>query len=242
MVLDLYSKVDEVVDHCSFPDYQVLRTLHTLHRRGMVKLQTEPEETQGERGVRLFPPARAARLREWLGVDRPGHIAAREAKLVIVTSDTASLRELSRILERMPGTELEEGLAKGTIGADDLGTLGRIGVDPEIGIRLINVPSSPRFAPVWPVAAHGALAIVLAIPGSGGAALEPLRRAAHAFQTLPRTRIFPLMLIEKGQEARDSELRESLAFVKSEPLLPIPLENAEQAGDALRELFGRILS
>jgi CheY-like chemotaxis protein len=242
MVLDLYSKVEEVVDHCSFPDYQVLRTLHTLHRRGMVDLLNEPEEVEGERGVRLFPPARAARLREWLGVDRPGQLAAREAKLVIVTSDTASLRELGRILERIPGTELEEGLAKGTTTADDLVTLGRIGVDPEVGIRLINAPSSPRFAPIWPIVAHGALAVVLAIPGSGGATLEPLRRAAHALQTLPRTRIFPLVLLEKGQDARESELREALAFVKSEPLILLPLENADQAATALRELFGRILS
>ncbi len=242
MVLDLYSKVQDVVDHCSFPDYQVLRTLHTLSRRGMVELLTEPEEEEGERGVRLFPPARAARLREWLGVDRPGQVAAREAKLVIVTSDSASLRELGRILERMPGTELEEGLAKGTTSADDLGSLGRIGVDPEIGIRLINLPASPRFAPVWPVAAHGALAVLLVIPGSGGPALEPLRRVAHALQTLARPRIFPLVLLEKGQEVRDSELREALDFVNSEPLLPIPLENAQQSSDALRELFGLILS
>ncbi len=242
MVLDIYSKVQEVVDHCSFPDYQVLRTLHTLHRRGMVELLTEPEEGEGDGSARLFPPARAARLREWLGVDRPGQFASREAKLVIFSSETGLLRELGRILERVPGTELEEGLAKGTLSADDLVTLGRVGVDPEVGIRLINVPASQRFAPIWPVAAHGALAIPLAIPGSGGPSLEPLRRAAHALQTLPRTRIFPLMLLEKGQEARDSELREALAFANSEPLLPIPLENAQQAGDALHELFGRILS
>jgi hypothetical protein len=86
------------------------------------------------------------------------------------------------------------------------------------------------------------LAILLAIPGAGGAALEPLRRAAHALQTLPRTRIFPLVLLEKGQDARESELREALAFVKSEALIQVPLENADHAGDALRELFGRILS
>ena len=69
-----------------------------------------------------------------------------------------------------------------------------------------------------------------------------MRRAAHALQALPRTRIFPLVLLEKGQEVRDSELREALDFVNSEPLLPIPLENAQQASDALRELFGLILS
>ena len=30
LLLELYGSVREVVDHCSFPDYQVLRTLHTL--------------------------------------------------------------------------------------------------------------------------------------------------------------------------------------------------------------------
>ena len=29
MVLEHYTRVSEILDHCSYPDYQVLRTLHT---------------------------------------------------------------------------------------------------------------------------------------------------------------------------------------------------------------------
>ena len=44
VVLDLCSRVQDVVDQCTYPDYQVLRTLHTLVERGIVELQHEQRD------------------------------------------------------------------------------------------------------------------------------------------------------------------------------------------------------
>jgi CheY-like chemotaxis protein len=67
LLLELYSRVGELVDHCSFPDYQVLRTLHTLAQRGIVEItRSSPRrigpaaETQGLFGPGCARGARAA--------------------------------------------------------------------------------------------------------------------------------------------------------------------------------------
>jgi CheY-like chemotaxis protein len=241
VVLDLYSRVQDVVDHCSYPDYQVLRTLHTLVQRGMVELHREPEAARLARDVHLFSPARTARLREWLELDRPGGGAPRDAKLLLVAADPSATRDFAQLLRRLPGVELEAGVESGGIAADDLLPLGRVAVDPEVGIELIHVPAHERFAPVWPAAAHGALATLLLLSGPVGAAVAAVRGAARALGALPRARVFHLLLLDKGQRVCPDDLHDNLAIVDDGSLFLIPAESPEKAAVLLREMFGRIL-
>jgi CheY-like chemotaxis protein len=241
VVLDLYSRVQDVVDKCSYPDYQVLRTLHTLVQRGMVELQREPEAAELAREVRLFSTARTARLREWLKVDRPSTPSAREAKLLLVASDVNATRDFCRLFQRLPGVDLDSRIERGRLTSDDLLTIGRVAVDAEVGIDLVHVPAAERFAPLWPVAGHGALATLLLLSGAVGPAVASVRAVAQALGALPHARIFHLLLLEKGQRVSPEDLRQNLSIVDDGSLFLIPLESPEKAGVLLREMFGRIL-
>jgi CheY-like chemotaxis protein len=241
VVLDLYSRVQDVVDKCSYPDYQVLRTLHTLVQRGMVELQREPEATELAAEVRLFSPARTARLREWLQVDRPTTPTAREAKLLVVASDANATRDFCRLFQRLPGVELDSRIERGRLASDDLLTIGRVAVDAQVGIDLVHVPAAERFAPLWPVAGHGALATLLLLSGAVGPAVASVRTVAQALGALPHARIFHLLLLEKGERVSPEDLRQNLSIVDDGSLFLIPLESPEKAGVLLREMFGRIL-
>ena len=241
VVLDLYSRVQDVVDKCSYPDYQVLRTLHTLVQRGMVELQAEPEAAALAREVRLFSPARTARLREWLEVDRPSTPNAREAKLLMVASDANATRDFCRLFQRLPGVELDSRIERGRFTSDDLLTIGRVSVDAQVGIDLVHVPAAERFEPLWPMAGHGALATLLLLSGPVGRAVASVRAVAQALRALPQARIFHLLLLEKGERVSPEDLRENLSIVDDGSLFLIPLESPEKAGVLLREMFGRIL-
>ncbi len=241
VVLDLYSRVQDVVDKCSYPDYQVLRTLHTLVQRGMVEMQPEPEATELASEMRLFSPARTARLREWLEVDRPGMPSAREAKLLVVASDANATRDFSRLFQRLPGVEIDSRIERGRIGSDDLLTIGRVAVDPQVGIDLVQVPAAERFAPLWPVAGHGALGTLLLLSGAVGPAVASVRTVAQVLGALPHARLFHLLLLEKGERVSPEDLRQNLSIVDDGSLFLIPLESPEKAGVLLREMFGRIL-
>jgi DNA-binding response OmpR family regulator len=241
MVLDLCSRVQEVVDQCTYPDYQVLRTLHTLIQRGMVDLQPEEDAPELAREVRLFSPARIARLREWLEIDRPGGPPTREAKVLLLASDAEALHEFARLLRLLPGVELDPRVAGEGFDAKDLAPVGRVAVDPEVGIDLVHVPSSPGFAPVWPLAAHGALATLVLLSGPVGRAVEAVREATTALAARPGARLFHLLLLDKGERLSPKDLRENLTLVDEGSLFLIPLEKADKAGVLLREMFGRIL-
>ncbi|MGI9592002.1 MAG: DUF4388 domain-containing protein [Myxococcota bacterium] len=241
MVLDLCSRVQEVVDQCTYPDYQVLRTLHTLIQRGMVDLQPEEEGPELAQEVRLFSPARTARLREWLEIDRPGGPATGEAKVLLLASDGAAVHDFARLLSRLPGVELAPRLESGAFDADDLGPVARVAVDAEVGIDLIHVPAAVSHAPLWPLAAHGALTTLVLLSGPVGRSVESVRQVATALGERPGSRLYHLLLLDKGERLSPGDLRENLALVDEGSLFLIPLEKADKAGVLLREMFGRIL-
>ena len=99
MVLEITDRIDEVLDRCSFPDYQVLGTLSTLVRRGLVELRRGP----GPGGARhTLSPSAAARLRDRLVASgTSGEIA--DAKVLVVPSSDAAQRALCAVLERAGG-------------------------------------------------------------------------------------------------------------------------------------------
>jgi CheY-like chemotaxis protein len=241
VVLELYSRVQDVVDHCSYPDYQVLRTLHTLIRRGMVELRRGPEPAQGAAESRFFAPVHVARLREWVEAGRPRGAPPRDAKLLVVASDAGATRDFARLLAHLPGVEIEARFTTGTAAPDDLTRVGRIAIESDLGIELLHVPVAARFAPLWPLAGHGALGALFLLAGPASRAIEAVRATLATLRRLPRARTFSLLLLEKGERVVPEEVRENLSLLDDGSLFLIPLENAEKSGLLLREMLQRVL-
>jgi hypothetical protein len=242
LVLEHYSRVRDVVDRCSYPDYQVLRMLHTLIRRGMLSLRRDvpgPKGTASRAG--LFSPNQASRLREWLNFEGPRGSKRADAKLVVASSSPEARREFARVMIRLPGVEFVEAATAGEIPVDEIVSLGRIAVDTEVGIEFVQVPVADRFQPLWPVAAQGALGVLLLLAGPLSVAVDAIGRIAAEVRNLPRSRVFHLLLLEKGQGVEPEALRENISLLDDTALFLIPQENDGKAGILLREMFGRIL-
>jgi len=235
LVLELSDRVQEVLDRCSFPDYQVLRTLLTLIRRGIIDLRADAAVEAGS-GAGYFTPAMAARLRDWLDQGRPRGAAPVDAKVLVVTSRPESSRALAAQLERMPGAEIAANLGGGVV------HLGRTPVDEEIGIEWIGVPASRRYAPVWPLAAHGALATLVLHADPIEHSMGVLRPALAAIGARPRTRLIHVIVREKDSAAQGDAASESPALFEERPVITLPIEHPKQAERALRELLGRLVS
>lgn len=240
LLLELYATVQDVVDRCSYPDYQVLRTLQTLAERGMIEIRQDvapaPTLTEAER---LFSGAQAHRLRDWLG--RLGAAAGAQAKLLVVSADEGATADFVRLLRGLPGSRLEGAFASGNFSGEDLAPIGRIPVDAETSLQLVHVPAGTRFAPLWPIAAHGAIGTVFLLAGPIGPASERLRSIAEKLRTLPRARMFHVVLVRKGERSLAEELRENTRLFDEVPLFLLPLERDKEPLALLRGLFSRVL-
>jgi hypothetical protein len=242
LILENHSRVRDVVDRCSYPDYQVLRMLHTLIRRGMLALRRDVPGPKGAPSrAGLFSPNQASRLRDWLNFEGPRGSKAADAKLVVASSSPEASREFARVVSRLPGVEVSDAAAAGEGSVGEITSLGRIAVDTEVGIEFIHVPVADRFQPLWPIAAQGALGVLLLLAGPLSVAVGAIDRIAAEMRRLPRSRVFHLLLLEKGHGVSPEALRENIELLDDTSLFLIPLENDLKAGLLLREMFGRIL-
>jgi hypothetical protein len=239
LVLELHSRVSDVVEQCSYPDYQVLRTLATLVDRGIVELHHEPETSSDSERQGLYSPAQVARLREWRGGARGAE--AQDAKLLVVSSGLAATREFARRLQELPGVELDARAAAGAFEEEDLLVLGRVAVDDDLGIQLVHLPVGPELAPFWATAGYGALGSLLLLADPVGAAVARVAPVAAALGRLPRSRLFHLLLVKAGERVDPEAIRRNLSLLEDGSLFLVPLEHPPKARAMLREALARVL-
>jgi hypothetical protein len=238
LLLELYTQVGEIVDHSSFPDYQVLRTIQTLVQRGIVELRVGAPMPPPDAG--LFRATQVRRLREWQGTTCGDSGPARDAKLLLASCDPRLTEAFIALLRGLPGVTPHPRIENG-IASDTLGSVARLLVDDDLGIEFVHVPADPRYAPLWPVAGHGALGTFLLLGGAVAEATETLRPLAETLGAMPRSRMLHLLVRRPGEPDLADELRRNVALVEESMLFLLPLEGRKEPLERLRGAFARII-
>jgi hypothetical protein len=241
-LLGVHERVGDIVDHCSFPDYQVLRTLQTLTERKLVSLQQAPSgEELGIRKGALLGDTQARRLREWMRDSQGGSRGPLKAKLLVVASEPTAVADFANLLRLASGFEVSTELDQGKIGPHDLAVLGRVEVADDAAIELLHVPTDARFEPLWPIAAHGSLGIIFLLSGPVGEAVRRVQPMVDALEEIPRIRFLYTVLLAKGERVNADELHEHLSLIDEGALVLIPLDAAKDPAALLARMFARVV-
>jgi CheY-like chemotaxis protein len=240
LLLEMYDGVADIVDHCSHPDYQVLRTLATLLERGLLALSEEPPDAQRSRDTELDPAA-VRRLHDWLQGGRPDGTPLGAAKLLLAAADREALRDFLGVLASLPGFTAAPDFERGTLGPDDVGPLARLRLGEGSELELIQMPSAEVFAPLWPVLAHRSLAVLLLHTQPAEQSDARLAPIAQALGTRPGPAVVRVMLLRKGERVAADELQRRLGQLDHTSLFLLPLENGKDPHSLLTTLIHQVL-
>jgi CheY-like chemotaxis protein len=244
LLLELYTTVREVVDHCAYPDYQVLRTLHTLAERGIVTLGRVPlpapvPAPAAEAG--LFTEAQARRLRDWLrdAGSRPG--SPQDARLLVVSSTPGAASDFARLLQSVSGAEVAAGALEPETQTGQLVSMGRVALEDDLGIELVHLPADAGWEAFWPVAGHGALGTLFLLESPVGEAAARVEPVASSLARQPRARTFHVVLLGKDDRISPDELRENLSLIDEASLFLLPIQQDKDRSALVRSLFARVM-
>jgi len=239
--LELYERVEDIVDHCSFPDYQVLRTLQTLEGRRIVAIDA-PEFAVAlpvGGGASLFTPPQERRLRGWLDSKYPGHAVSVEAKLVVGGNSADAVERFSHVLCNVKGCEVSVPM-DGTRIHEGLQDIARIPVGTDTWVLFVNLPMDRRYDALWPSVTYGGLGVLYLLDGELNSAIGAIRPSLERLGDLPQTRFFFLRMGEEDSAEERSVLRNALSFVETDPMLFF-LDQEEDLVESLGGLLARIL-
>lgn len=238
------SCVGDVIDRSAQPDYQVLRTLHTLAERGIVEFGRARLAPPDAVAHALFSEAQVRRLRGFVQAERRAGTALPNAKLLVVAANEEAIRRFATLLEKVPGAELAPTVPRDGGGRDPkrpLTPLARLAVDRELAIDLIHLPSQTAFAPLWAFAAHRALGAIVLHDAPIGAGAGELAEVSSVLARQPGARTFHVVLLGAGERVPPEELRQNLSLLDSASLFLLPLDPSKDPSSLLRSLFARIV-
>jgi CheY-like chemotaxis protein len=241
-LLEELDRVGDVVDQCSQPDYQVLRTLYTLAERGIVEFGRAHVVPVQPTANALFNEAQCRRLRGFAQPEGARDPAPASVKLLVAAASDAIGRQFAELLRKVPGAELSPRFEAGEVGPDDLETMARIDVDgAEFGIDLVHLPGDSANAPLWTFAGYRALGTVFLLDSRVSASAAGLAPIATALAGDPHARTFHVVMLAAGERLSPDELRDNLSLIDDASLFLLPIEPDKDPSTLLRSLFARIV-
>ncbi|MBW2274936.1 MAG: DUF4388 domain-containing protein [Deltaproteobacteria bacterium] len=243
LLLEHYPRVGDVVDHCSFPDYQVLRTLRTLEEREIVRISQARIEPPAPAAPAegLFDESQVRRLRDFLHAASPRGGRTVRGKLLVVASEPTAISDFARLLSATPDVEIDPAMARQAPSGAVITPVARVRSNDEVQIDLLQIPSAERFAPLWPLAGYGALGTLFLLSGPVTQASQQLKAISGILGKLPRQRTLHVMMLPKGERVAPDELRENLSLIDEASLFLLPLESGKEPAALLRSLFARVV-
>jgi CheY-like chemotaxis protein len=238
--VEAYRRVGEVVDHCAFPDYQVLRVLYDLlARQALVHEATHPAAEGVSTGEGVFSSAQLRRLREWAASLGPRQSAV--VKILVVAANRGAMVAFHRALRSCGDFMSEPRLVSEPERIGGLGTLGHFVLGEGLNARVIGVPAGPKHAPLWDVAAYGALGAVILPTDAYGPGLEETEAAFQRLQDLDTRAIVHVIVADEETGSDDPDGDDTLGELAGGGVFVLPSNPGEEQIAVLRNLFARLV-
>ena len=237
-----YHKIGEIVDHCPFPDYQVLRVLSDLFARDFLALEqirTTPQGGFAESEAAIFSPPQIRRLREWATTQRPK--AGSVLKLVVASAERALVRAFVTALRETTHFVIDGRMAREPQKLGGLGTLGHVPLGEGMALRLVSVPAGDVYAPLWDVAAHGMLGAIILPTGPFGAALEATEAIWARLRARSSRAAVHLLLPDAPGLSLSDSARGSLPHLEGGSFFVLPPPSSLERLEVLRSVFARLV-
>ena len=227
-----------MLDQCSFPDYQVLRALADLLRRGGVEVESGSRGAlsgDGESAGGLFAPSQVQRLREWAVASRPQ--AGSVLKVLVVGAGREQIQQIYQALRECADFRSNARLAREPARVGSLASLGHIHLGEGLSLRVIAMPADPAYAPLWNVAAHAMLGAIV-LPGDTPEATEDILR--HLRTRSPRA-LLHLVLAPDGSTTLSEETPAALGAQEGEGVFVLPDAASGERVAVLRNVFAGLV-
>jgi CheY-like chemotaxis protein len=243
-LLDDYPRVGDLVDHCSVPDYQVLRALDDLIARGVLRRveTSSPEPAPARRaGGGLFTGSQLRRLREWLSPRGPRRGAS--LKVLVVAPEPRLVERFLSVLHEFPDFVADGQLAREPERLGGLGPLGVFALGEGLQLRVCAVPAAPAYAPAWAVAGHGMLGALVLMRAPIVTALQAAEPVVESLRGVSSRPLIWVLECESGAPTLGEIEREEIERAGGGPLFALSAEpdSDPERRAVVQNLFSRLI-
>ncbi len=146
ILTEYYPMVQDILDHCPRPDFEVLQVLKVLIEKGLLEERKEGLTAEISR-IPLLSPDEIIVIKDHLG-ERDVLLDEASAKLILLAATAA---DVQRFVQSLQGIAEFEPAHDFLLGEDSLGLgdVGRLMITETFSLRLFSLPATAETAPLW---------------------------------------------------------------------------------------------
>ncbi|OHB24922.1 MAG: hypothetical protein A2X84_04050 [Desulfuromonadaceae bacterium GWC2_58_13] len=178
ILAEYYPLVQDILDHCPRPDFEVLQVLKVLIEKGVLEERKEGLTSEISR-IPLLTSDEIIVIKDHLG-ERDVLLDEASAKLILLALTAADIRRFVQALQGISEFEPAHDFLLGGEDSLGLGDVGRLVITETFSLRLFALPATPETGPLWTPFCRRLLGVVsLAKPGEAAAAEEFFKFRSH---------------------------------------------------------------
>ncbi|MBI5048397.1 MAG: DUF4388 domain-containing protein [Deltaproteobacteria bacterium] len=244
-LVDYYPVIGELIDHCTFPDYETYQTLAGLIRKGVLEevkgKKAGDKRTGGEREI--LTSAQALKIREKVAARWKDMEVATFGKIFIVSTNDNLIVSLVDSCKEIPGFSVNRQFITSPIHRENpFGDIATLKLYGGMEVVLFAVPLNEKMKPMWKAFSKNMIGMMILCDKED---IEDIKQLAEVKNYILSIRRIPILHtvavghdIDRGQE---EELRKILGMRRDEQIFIFEPANRDRVFQIFNTFFGYLL-
>jgi signal recognition particle receptor subunit beta len=178
LLLEFYPRLGDIVDNCTFPDYEVYLTINRLLQEGIIEIYKKEERHRKLTKQPLLLPDQIFKLRELITYGQKSIFDIERGRILVVAPRNSTIKSFVNICKDVYGFTLNKDFLH-NINHErvPIGHFGSLVLSETVEIIFYVVPHDEVYRPVWNIFMRNALGIIMLFDGGGTRITESLKDA-----------------------------------------------------------------
>lgn len=237
-LLKAYSRAEDIVEHCSYPDYEVYNSLAGMIGRGMLE---EVKAKRDSAPCEFLTPDQAISIREKIISRFTDMYNLSYGKIFLISTSGALASGFIKQCRHIPGFSVNTKPALSQLGLENpLGESAAIRLYGGMELMVFSIPAVRSMGPIWKAFSANLIGLILLWDGKGEKDIKELVNAKK--DILSRRRVPAVHLFSQGAGAGDDEFYKKAFNLKTdEPVFRMDFNDTAMIQDVFYALFGNLL-
>ncbi len=233
-LLKVYTRVEDIIEHCSHTDYEAYSTLASLISKGII------EEIKADDSLREFlTPDQARSIREKI-ISRYSDVSGSSYGKIFLISTSASLAlNFIRQCGRIPGFSVNSMFAfKENKAENTFGEVGSVRLNGGTELVLFSIPTIRNMGPLWTAFSTNLAGLILIWDGS---AAKEIKELVNIKREITLRKRVPIVHICGGSAPDASYYKKEFDLKADEPLFWMDDKDRGLIFEIFHTLFGNLM-
>jgi len=244
-LIEYYPTVRDLVDHCTFPDYEVYQTLAGLIRKGVLEgIKGKAIEEKRSRAImEVLTSGQALKVREKVAARWKDMETATFGKIFVLATSDDLIISLVDSCKDIPGFSVNRQFITSPIHRENpIGDVATLRLYGGMEIVLFTIPLNTKMKPLWKAFSKNIIGMIVLCDIEGIKNLQQLSLCKNYVTSIRRTPVVYGMVSAQDIDAKqEEEFRKTMEMKRDERIVVLEQMNNKRVSQFFNTFFNHLL-